>query len=144
MENVMEKFAGLPPSGQILLLAETSEKLATERDAAMEKLNELSIERELDELYHRLEKTGQLPAQCRRAAQLGQQVGSHSGSGRAEHQRPGCHPLLREPVGRCRRHATARCLVPRCSEQRRCQWRAVWASCCRRTGGVLKSYQARM
>ena len=63
MGNVMEKLAGLPASGQILLLADTSEKLAAERDAVMEKLNELSAEKELDDFYHLLEKTGQLPAQ---------------------------------------------------------------------------------
>lgn len=63
MDNVMEKLASLPPSGQIFLMADTMEKVAAERDVAMEKLNELAAERELDELYHRLEKTGQLPAQ---------------------------------------------------------------------------------
>jgi hypothetical protein len=57
--DLMEKFAAMKPSQQIGLLAETTEKLAAERDALVAERDQLKKQAELDELYHQLEATGQ-------------------------------------------------------------------------------------
>lgn len=61
MINIMEKIAALPPSSQILLVAETLEKLAAERDAMAAELVKQAEENELDGLYHQLTDSGQCP-----------------------------------------------------------------------------------
>jgi hypothetical protein len=61
MDNLMEKIAGLPPSSQLLLLAETAEKLAAERDAMAAELVKQAEENELDGIFHQLSDSGQCP-----------------------------------------------------------------------------------
>ena len=59
MDNAMEKIAALPASQQLGLLAGTLEKLAAERDSLSAKLAEAETKNRLDNLFHRLDETGQ-------------------------------------------------------------------------------------
>ena len=63
--DLMEKFASMKPSQQIGLLAETTEKLAAERDAIRVERDQLKKQAELDDLYHQLEASGQNPHSSR-------------------------------------------------------------------------------
>jgi hypothetical protein len=63
--DLMEKFASMKPSQQIGLMAEATEKLAAERDALHAENAQLRKKAELDDLYHRLESSGQNPHSTR-------------------------------------------------------------------------------
>ena len=57
--TTMEKLAALPASQQLGLMSSALEKTAAERDGLMAKLAQIETKSRVDELFHRLEETGQ-------------------------------------------------------------------------------------
>ena len=57
--TTMEKLAALPASQQLTLMSGALEKVAADRDSLMAKLAQAETKNRLDELFHRLNETGQ-------------------------------------------------------------------------------------